>query len=434
MHRQTRNKRHEHSKSSIEQDNSESDRHEEKPKKGIIKQIEVIVSKFRHEGLKKGVHFFLAISIITSAIIAVANNINLQYDGGIRKTQSNMVQLLGEDYSNIQSFSQITLAWKLGSYNPSYSKHRNSHEKFEEGNCKAMHSWQLEAYPNCNLLHETDMSKTRHVGRGGFRDVWAMEMWDGTKLALKTLADRKKFTHRENERHRRDAVAYSLLTSSKHIPNIYGYCSNSGIFDFSANGSLEEHIFKTRRKNSWSTDDILRYSWQATTALADVHAVGMKGKSASIAHTDISIDQFLWVDGMYKLNDFNRARFIRWDVVENKPCKFYISKNPGRYRSPEEYRYDYLTEKIDVYSLGNVLYSILTKQYPFSRANSTVVAEEVQDGKRPSLSGISFRPKVVAVAQAIKMCWVQNPKDRASARDVDLFLRSKLLEFNVSMF
>merc|ERR1712183_339163 len=42
-------------------------------------------------------------------------------------------------------------------------------------------------------------------------------------------------------------------------------------------------------------------------------------------------------------------------------CGFEVGKNGGEYRSPEEYAYEKETEKVDVYSLGNVLYFLLTE-------------------------------------------------------------------------
>jgi len=416
------------------------DYREEKSKKGIRKQIEVVISKLLHEGfrtkLKRCVHIFLAVSIITSVILTLLETIGLPYVE-FGKVPRNMVQLVGEDYSRIQFLSKMKVNWRRFQYDHNYQHvhvYTGGYEIFEEGNCKAMHPWQLQAYPNCNMLHEIDMSKPLHVGHGGFRDVWVMKEWDGTKLAVKTLVGKKKFTYREYDRHRRDAIAMSLLTSSKHIPNIYGYCTNSGLFDYSPNGSMEDHIFKSEKKQEWTKQLKLRFSWQAATGLADVHGVDMKGDSASISHTDISVDQFIWLDGMYKLNDFNRARFIRWDIVKNEPCTFFIGKNPGRYRSPEEYNYDYLTEKIDVYSLGNILYMILTKHQPFYNKNSTTVAELVKHGETPPIPNEIWGTEELAIIEAINMCWLKNPKDRSSARDVESFLRRKLLELNVAMF
>jgi len=137
---------------------------------------------------------------------------------------------------------------------------------------------------------------------------------------------------------------------------------------------------------------------------------------------------------MYKLNDFNRARFITWDIVKKKPCPFFIPKSPGRCRSPEEYYYEPLTEKIDVYSLGNVLYTILTRRVPFHKKSTNEAIDLVKDGKKPHIPLEKDGPENAAIIEAIHMCWTKDPKDRSSAREVDLFLRKKLQELNVTAF
>lgn len=419
-----------------------NDYRKEKSKKGLRKRIEVVISRLRHENfrtkLKKCAQIYLGVSIILSTIIAAMENyVQAEPDKKTRRIPHNMVQILRkEDYSRIQFLQQIKVdVGTLKHYHGDQHAQKMGHEKFEDGNCKAMHRWQLDSFPTCNILHETDMSNLFHIAQGSYRDVWVMEEVDGTRFSVKTLVYKRTFTYREYDRHRRDAISMSLLTSSNHIPNIYGYCTNSGLFDYSPGGSLEDHIEiqEKEKQPRWSKQQELRFSWQAAAGLADVHGVGMVKDSPSISHTDMNINQYLWLDGMYKLNDFNRARFIRWDIEKNKPCDFYIGASPGRYRSPEEYNSDHYTEKIDVYSLGNVIYAILTKHAPFYKMKQRKAMELVKNGKRPPIPDGLQETEDKAMIDAIKMCWVQNEKERSSARDVEIFLRVKLQELNVTM-
>ena len=106
--------------------------------------------------------------------------------------------------------------------------------------------------------------------------------------------------------------------------------------------------------------------------LADLHdADGTKDAngdtiSVSMVHADITTDQFIIIDGKWKLNDFNRCRFMRRQRKtgpetgdgDGKPCGFQVGNNPGKGRSPEEYNYQEETEKVDIYSLGNVFYTM----------------------------------------------------------------------------
>jgi hypothetical protein len=174
-------------------------------------------------------------------------------------------------------------------------------EDFEEGNCKAMHDWQVKSYPNCNSIHESDFLSYTHVTAGGWRDVWRANEFNGESYAVKTLLWKgHNFRFRDAERHRRDANAYSMLQGSKHIMNIYGYCVNSASFDFVTEGTLDD-MLDNKEVKTWESKHKLRYAWQLTNALSNVHSVGNIHDSAAIAHTDISPDQFLWFDGMFKV-------------------------------------------------------------------------------------------------------------------------------------
>ena len=100
----------------------------------------------------------------------------------------------------------------------------DSADPFEEGDCKAMHPWQMEYNIDCNRIHEIDGLRMEHLAQGGFRDVWWIRDGDGTDAVVKTLVFSKKFRQREMQRHQRDANTYAALQSSVHVPSIYGYC------------------------------------------------------------------------------------------------------------------------------------------------------------------------------------------------------------------
>ena len=138
------------------------------------------------------------------------------------------------------------------------------------------------------------------------------------------------------------------------------------------------------------------------------------------------------------MNDFNRARFIRWNDVETKACPFYIEVNKGSHRSPEEYTEDHpLNEQIDVFSLGNVLYSILMRRDIYEDMNTKNVQKVVTDGvfiSIPEEVKEEFSAMENAVVVAISMCHVKNVKERKTAMEVERYLLEKLEEYGVSKF
>lgn len=82
---------------------------------------------------------------------------------------------------------------------------------------------------------------------------------------------------------------------------------------------------------------------------------------------DIAVRQFISINGRYQLNDFNTAKFIHWSEKEQAVCPcidtYFFDKN----RSPEEMRNEvnFIDEKIDVYSLGNIFYKLIANDVSF---------------------------------------------------------------------
>jgi serine/threonine protein kinase len=143
-----------------------------------------------------------------------------------------------------------------------------------------------------------------------------------------------EYEERNYDRHRRDAVAAERLAGSPYVMDIYGFCGNSGIFEFADGGSLYDSIWYSDDDNKWGPSERLIVAYQVITGLADFHNWDKEGVPA-IAHTDITPSQFVYVGetGMYKLNDFNRCRFIRWNQKEDKACTYQVGNNPGTVRA-----------------------------------------------------------------------------------------------------
>jgi len=107
-------------------------------------------------------------------------------------------------------------------------------------------------------------------------------------------------------------------------------------------------------------------------------------------------------------------------------------------RSPEEYEDDSpLTEKIDVYSLGNILLQLLTESTQIfpnikrNRIRDAVKAGKVQVDKEFE---DTLDEKELAVLTAKEMCHRKDPIQRSTAMEVEQYLRGKLIEFNVKKY
>ena len=167
-----------------------------------------------------------------------------------------------------------------------------------------------------------------------------------------------------------------------------------------------------------------------TAAITDMHNVDLEGRP-SIAHTDITPSQFLLTaEGKWKLTDFNRVRFLRKNITaESVPCSYIVGRNPGKFRSPEEYSHTEQTSAIDVYSMGNIFYSLLTEYWPFEGMAEKEAQRKIMDGARPPIDDdirISGDPIDSTFIEAIGMCWRQNPDKRATAKEVQEYLISQI--------
>ena len=215
-----------------------------------------------------------------------------------------------------------------------------------EGDCIPMYKWQTSSFPSCNKLHEIDMLQfysndereevnIQLINAGYWRDVWIFH--DGDEMrsprVLKTLRYDHEWEERNYERHRRDAVAMERLSSSPYAVDIYGFCGNSGLFEYSDQGDIyraippKESRDKNERNQLCSIDKLF-IATQVALGIADMHNIDKEGE-ASIAHTDIDPSQFIKIGNIFKLNDFNRARFIKKNVKTGESCPYKVGSNPG---------------------------------------------------------------------------------------------------------
>eukprot|EP00540_Astrosyne_radiata_P004090 CAMPEP_0116842838 /NCGR_PEP_ID=MMETSP0418-20121206/11741_1 /TAXON_ID=1158023 /ORGANISM="Astrosyne radiata, Strain 13vi08-1A" /LENGTH=505 /DNA_ID=CAMNT_0004473497 /DNA_START=424 /DNA_END=1941 /DNA_ORIENTATION=- len=329
--------------------------------------------------------------------------------------------------------------------NDSYEYDYGRADVFEQGDCVARYDWQIHSFPTCNSIHEMDLTNQHALSKkavqvalisGGYwRDVWMLKDFRGHKVALKTMRYTHEYEERNFERHRRDSVASERLTASPNVVDIYGFCGNSALHEFAAAGDIGMALWYS--DVNFTTIEKLIVAYQVASAMSDLHSFPKDGGSGgypAIVHTDINTNQFLFLKGRYKMTDFNRCRFLAWNKTSQTPCPFYVGNNPGKFRSPEEYEYAYLTEKIDIYSMGNIFYALLTEEWPFRKEENREAQRKVMDGKRPDIPPNlqnSTDPATVALYKVTQLCWKQDPKERPNATQVVTMIDSVLEELGV---
>lgn len=216
----------------------------------------------------------------------------------------------------------------------------------------------------------------RRLGVGGMGEVYlADDARLGRNLALKMLPT--KYTENEARlgRFQREALAASALNH----PNIVT------IYDIGQDGSV--HFIATEfidgvtlrqliKQEKLAIDEVLDIAIQVANALSAAH-------SAGIVHRDIKPENImLRPDRHVKVLDFGLAKLIQ--PVTSKtplPDQDQVKTEPGivlgtpYYMSPEQARGDAVDHRTDVFSLGAVIYEMITGQLAFpGRTVSDVIA------------------------------------------------------------
>ncbi|CAJ1968768.1 unnamed protein product [Cylindrotheca closterium] len=312
-----------------------------------------------------------------------------------------------------------------------YDRH-SLRDPIREGDCEAMHAYQETSFPSCNLMHEVNMVQQMEVlTEGGFNTVYKMTDIDETTHIVKILESDKDFTDRNFDRVRRDSVIMERASGSDYVVDIYSYCGFSQVVEYGRHGNLDDMLDGTYGDLSQSQK--LQIATQVAQALADVHDLDDTGIS-SMSHGDFLATQYILIDGHFKLNDFNRGRFIRWNSKLQEPCTYRIGYNDKKFRSPEEYKYIPETAAIDVWALGSIFVEIVSGQSAWHGYKDEAAQQEIVNGKLPPFQQYIQTPSDPinqVLLKAIEMCYIYDAKDRPKAGVVLEYLKKEAKRLGV---
>ncbi|MBQ8079430.1 MAG: Stk1 family PASTA domain-containing Ser/Thr kinase, partial [Oscillospiraceae bacterium] len=206
---------------------------------------------------------------------------------------------------------------------------------------------------------------TELIGVGGMADVYkATDIIDNKEVAVKIL--KKEFSENEEflRRFRNESKAIALL-SHPNIVKIYdvGFSDKLQfiVMEYIDGITLKEYI-DNEQVLTWK--DSVHFIIQILRALQHAHDRG-------IVHRDIKPQNImLLTDGTIKVMDFGIAKFARGDSSTQTDQAI----GTVHYISPEAARGDETDEKSDIYSVGVMLYEMLTGKKPFDTDNPISIA------------------------------------------------------------
>ncbi|MFV0636068.1 Stk1 family PASTA domain-containing Ser/Thr kinase [Mitsuokella sp.] len=203
------------------------------------------------------------------------------------------------------------------------------------------------------------------IGGGGMADVYkAKDRLLNRPVAVKILHEQFKQDKEFIDKFQREAQAAARL-SHPNIVNIYDVGVADGdhyiVMEYVPGRTLKDRI---RQEGHLSVSEALRVAREIAEALAHAHA-------NNLVHCDIKPHNILMMaDGHAKVADFGIARAVTESTMT------YSGNVVGsvHYFSPEQAKGTLITPKSDVYSLGVVLYEMLTGKLPFTGDNPVSIA------------------------------------------------------------
>jgi eukaryotic-like serine/threonine-protein kinase len=245
------------------------------------------------------------------------------------------------------------------------------------------------------------------IGKGGMSSVFkAHDRLLDRSVAIKVL--HPQFTEDEEyvERFRREARSVAQL-SHPNIVTVIDRGEDSGrqyiVFEYVQGENLKQLLERTGPMSAY---EALGMALQMARALSFAHGRGL-------IHRDVKPQNVLLnAEGQAKMTDFGIARSVDVQGVTITGTVLGTSE----YIAPEQARGQQVDAQTDVYSLGVVLYELLTGSVPYDGDNFVTVALRHVNEPVPSL--LEQRPDAPPrLALAVERAMAKSPDERYESMD-----------------
>lgn len=265
------------------------------------------------------------------------------------------------------------------------------------------------------------------IGGGGMAIVYrAVDTLLGRTVAIKMLRPQYAGDEEFVNRFRQEAQAAARL-SHPNIVNLYdvGMTENEYyiVMEYVDGPTLKDLIVD---RAPLPIQEAVQLTSQICEALEHAH-------EHHIIHRDIKPHNILLTkSGMVKVADFGIARAVTGTTIADRQATSVLGS--VHYFSPEQARGGNTDVKSDIYSLGVVMYEMLTKQLPFSGDSPVSVAlKHLREGFIEPRQINSSIPQ--SVENIILRCLVKSPDRRyQNMTAVKVDLEDALLHPNVAKF
>ncbi|MEL6904417.1 MAG: protein kinase, partial [Planctomycetota bacterium] len=244
--------------------------------------------------------------------------------------------------------------------------------------------------------------ETDRLGEGPLSEVYrAVDTKLGRTVALKILRSHAEIDPQADKRFHREAKHTSRL-DHPHIATIFEYDQFEGTsyiaMEFLEGRTLDRII----KDQTLGYEECIRVALQLCVALEVVH-------QNDLIHRDLKpANILLQDDGNLKLLDFGIARA----ADEASITQHGMLVGTVLYMSPEQVRGEDLDARSDVFSMGSVLYHVMTGQLPYPGESFPEVCMAILDGPPVRRPG-EVRPGFPSpLEEFLQRCLAAEPEER----------------------
>ena len=242
----------------------------------------------------------------------------------------------------------------------------------------------------------------RSIGEGGMANVYLaydtiLDRNVAVKILRGDLATDEKFVRR----FQREAISASSL-SHPNIVEMYDVGEDDGKY-FIVMEYLEGKTLKSlvKKRGALTLSEVVDIMLQLTSAVACAH-------DSYIIHRDIKPQNVLILDdGRVKITDFGIAMALN----SNELTQTNSVMGSVHYLPPEQANGTGASVKSDIYSLGILMYELLTGKLPFKGENAVEIA--IKQMRDPIPSVCEFNPEIPqSIENVVLKAAAKNPKNR----------------------
>ncbi len=239
------------------------------------------------------------------------------------------------------------------------------------------------------------------IGAGGMGEVWKAR-----DTRLDRIVALKVSKELFSERFEREARVIASL-NHPHIASLY---------DVGPNYLVMEYVEGDPLRGPLPVAKAMQYAGQICDALDAAHKKG-------ITHRDLKPANILVGKQGIKLLDFGLAKVREEQAVSEETISKALTAQGAvlgtpQYMAPEQVEGKEADARSDIFSLGCVLYEMLTGRKAFGGKNASVIAAAILAKEPEPITGLD-----PAVERVVKACLAKDPDDRLqSPRDVKLAL------------